>query len=726
MLADLLERLARQRGIGDAYYDYRGELKQISRATKRAILAAMGCRVDDAAALEHELAELDSASWRSPLPAVVVIGPGHRSAVLAVPADLLDGEIAWRVCLAEDGELAGRTRAGELAEFERRELDGRIATRRRFELPAELPLGYHSLEVTLPDGTMAESALIVEPGRCHEPAVLARGERLWGVAAQVYTLRSARNWGMGDFADLEVVVRRCAAQGAAFIGLNPLHALFPSNPWHFSPYSPSSRHFLNVLYIAVDLLPEFAECEEARQYVARPSFVAELERLRGVSHVDYPGVAAAKMPVLRLLHRHFRAAHLARDTERAAAFRAYVAERGEPLRLHAVHDAIDEIMRERDAGRYWGWPVWPEEFRNPADPAVGEFAASEAMRVEFHEWLQWLADDQLASVQRAARELGMPIGLYGDYAVGVNPSGSETWSDQGLYRTDAAIGAPPDALALKGQDWGLLPQDPHALQVERYRPFRDLIAANMRHFGALRLDHVMALFRQWWVPAGLGATEGGYVHYPVTDLMSVLALESRSHDCLVVGEDLGTVPEEMSLAMAERAVYSYKVMLFEKHPDGRFRRPGEYQRRAIATVTTHDLPTFRGYWEGSDMELRDRLGLYPGEDIRRYIGDERVRDRSSLLAALESEGLAAPSQQDAAHYSAHLSHAVHVYLGRSASALVILQVEDLLGMADPVNVPSTSDEHANWQRKLTEGVETLFDHDSVQHLMRDVRRARRA
>jgi 4-alpha-glucanotransferase len=287
------------------------------------------------------------------------------------------------------------------------------------------------------------------------------------------------------------------------------------------------------------------------------------------------------------------------------------------------------------------------------------------------------------------------------------------------------VGAPPDPLALKGQDWGIPPQDPHALVVERYRPFRDLIAANMRHFGALRLDHVMALCRQWWVPVGLGATEGGYVHYPLDDLMAVLALESVLHRCLVVGEDLGTVPDEMRHAMAEFAVYSYKVLLFEKDGDGRFRRPEEYLRRAIATVTTHDLPTLRGYWEGRDLELRDRLQLFPGEEIRRYVYDERVRDRAQLRAALDAVGLGAAAG-DAAEsaFSEPLAHAVQLYLAKSAAGLVVFQFEDLIGMTDPVNVPGTSHEHANWQRKVSAEIEDAFGRESTLRLFADVRRAR--
>jgi 4-alpha-glucanotransferase len=319
----------------------------------------------------------------------------------------------------------------------------------------------------------------------------------------------------------------------------------------------------------------------------------------------------------------------------------------------------------------------------------------------------------------------MPLGLYGDYAVGVNPSGSETWSDQTVYRMGAGVGAQPDPLALKGQDWGIPPQDPHALVAARYRPFRDLIAANMRQFGALRLDHVMALFRQWWVPAGLGATNGGYVHYPLDDLMSVLALESVRHRCLVIGEDLGTVPDEMQNAMAEFAVYSYKVLLFEKHGDGRFKRPEEYLRRAIATVTTHDLPTLRGYWEGRDLELRDRLDLFPGEEIRRQVYEERVHDRAQMNAALEEAGLHhVEAGGQGAAYGDGLSRAIHLYLAKSAAALVVMQIEDLLGMTDPVNVPGTSHEHANWQRKVTAGLDEALATEATLRLFSDVQRAR--
>jgi 4-alpha-glucanotransferase len=441
--------------------------------------------------------------------------------------------------------------------------------------------------------------------------------------------------------------------------------------------------------------------------------------------VDYPGVASAKMPVLRTLFRHFRREHLARDSQRGALFKAYVAGRGESLRLQALHDAIDENLRAQGGDRYWGWPVWPEDLRHPAHAGVRAFETAHSETVEYYAWLQWVADEQLGAVQRLARELGMSVGLYGDYAVGVNPSGAETWSDQALYRKGAGVGAPPDALALKGQDWGIPPQDPNVLAAERYLPFRDLVAASMRHFGALRLDHVMALFRQWWVPVGLGATEGGYVHYPLDDLVSVLALESERRACLVVGEDLGTVPPEMSHAMSERSVYSYRVLLFEKHPGGAFLRPDEYPRRAIATVTTHDLPTLKGYWSANDIALRERLALYPNEEIRMQVVHERVRDRHALLEALDLEGLK-PAGCDGSDdsYGDALAVAIHVFLARSSTALVVVQAEDLVGMADPVNVPGTSDEHANWQRKMSCDLDEIFRSPQVRHLLGAVQAAR--
>ncbi len=730
MLDSLLDQLARARGIGDAYHNYRGELKHFSRDTKAAILAAMGCRVGDAESVQGELARLEAERWATLLPPVAVLRGQRLDVRINLAEDALGSMLEWRIELAGGGRQDGRIRAGELPETGRHTRDGRVWTSRALRLPHDLAVGRHALLARVEGrADAAECALIVAPPRCFEPDALLGGEKLWGVAVQLYTLRSRDNWGIGDFADLEHVVRQVAPHGASFVGLNPLHALFPSNPAHYSPYSPSTRHFLNVLYIAVPRIAEFAECAEARAHAAAASFLAELERVRATHTVDYAGVTRLKLPLLRIVYAHFVREHLTRRTTRAEAFRRYRDERGDTLRLHALHDAIAEFLCAQDAERYWGWPVWPPGLRDPAQPAVAEFARTHLDEVQFHAWLQWIADEQLGQVQQLATELGMPVGLYGDYAVGVNPLGSETWSDQCVYRMLAGVGAPPDPLALKGQDWGIPPQDPQALYAARYEPFRTLVAANMRHFGALRLDHVMALFRQWWVPVGQVSADGGYVHYPLDDLMSILALESMQQRCLVVGEDLGTVPDEMRRAMPEYAIYHYKVLLFEKVEGGRFRRPEHFERRAIATVTTHDLPTLRGYWEGGDLVLRDRLDLFPGDEIRRQVYAEREHDRAAMIDALETTGLrprgAASGSADAV-FSADLARSIQLYLAGSASALVVLQIEDLIGMSDPVNVPGTSDEHPNWQRKITASIEDVFADQATAELLDDVQLARSA
>src|SRR5512139_1844746 len=327
MLDSLLDQLARRRGIGDAYYDYRGELKHFSAATKQAILAAMGCNVTDVAAVERELAGLEAEHWRPRAPAVTVLRPGRAGAVGVVPAGALAETIEWRVVTSQGERRDGRAVAAELAEVERRDVDGRQLTRRWLPLPEDLPLGEHTLQLCMKDGG-GDGTLFVAPARCHEPQPLTAGARLWGLAVQLYTLRSPSNWGIGDFADLREVVRRAAANGAAFVGLNPLHALFPANPGHFSPYSPSSRHFLNVLYIAVPAVEGFGDCAAAQALAGAPEFGRELDRLRATDRVDYPGVARAKLPVLRALYEHFRHEHLERGTDRARAFRNYQAERG--------------------------------------------------------------------------------------------------------------------------------------------------------------------------------------------------------------------------------------------------------------------------------------------------------------------------------------------------------------------------------------------------------------
>jgi 4-alpha-glucanotransferase len=721
--ASLIDRLSRLRGIGDAYHDYCGELKYFSPETKRDILRAMGCAVDDPAALAVELERMEIDRWRAPLPAVAATNAKRVGVDLNIPARDFRASLAWTISLEHGGVHRGVASTADCREVWRGEVNGTWITRRHFDVPLDLPPGYHTLEVKIGGAAPSRCLVIASPATCYEPPATQEGRRLWGVAVQLYTVRSRVNWGIGDFGDLMALIHWLAARGAAFIGLNPLHALAPADPERSSPYSASNRHFLNVLYIAVPAVPEFEECAAARARVADADFAARLALVRTVPQVDYQRVAELKFEILELLFRDFCDRHLAIGTARASAYRGFVAAGGPLLKTHALFDALDQHLKatRRTAS---GWLSWPEEYRDANGSAVRRFAADNEPAIQFYLYLQWLAHEQLMSAQALTRQLGMPIGLYGDYAVGAHPSGSETWADQTSVCMGAEIGAPPDPLALKGQGWGIPPPDPVAMESLHFQGFIRLIRNNMRYYGALRLDHVMSLFRLWWVPAGSSPTQGAYVHYPLQQLLTALALESTRNSCVVIGEDLGVVPDEMRRAMPEFRIYHYKVLLFEKQ-NGRFRSPHEFVRRALATATTHDMPTLRSFWEGRDIELRRRLNLYPNDEIEREVQRERERDRISLLAALAEQELkpAAPAST-AEPFTLQLAHALHMYLARSDSALVALQVEDLLGVADPVNVPGTNHEYPNWQRKLTADVEDMADRAELDSQFAEIARAR--
>ncbi|MET0657042.1 MAG: 4-alpha-glucanotransferase [Steroidobacteraceae bacterium] len=702
MNAQLIEQLAQQRGIGSVFYDYRGDRHVISAATKAALLDAMGipgdCTVAPEAGSQQLLAPVFVIHEKTPASVAI-----HLE---GVPQDI---RIDWQLTLEH-----GETRSGFIPAHTLQSAVGQLA------LPDALPLGYHELRVRA--GQRESTArIVIAPQRCHAPDVLAH-TRVWGIAVQLYTLRSPRNWGMGDFADLRELIDLAAPLGCAIVGVNPLHALMPANPAHISPYSPSSREFLNVLYIAVPEVPEFERCKRARQRVAQREFEQELQVLRASPVVSYVRVAQLKLEVLRLLHAEF-AALPAGDTRRRD-FKEYLEVRGESLRLHALYDALDEHFR-RQSPDYWGWPSWPDEYRDPLSPAVRKFAQAHAGEVEFHCYLQWLAEEQLAQAQKLARERGMALGLYGDVAVGVNSAGSETWANPTLYRQKAAIGAPPDPLALMGQDWGIPPQDPYELREQQFAPYAQMLRNNMRHIAALRLDHVMALFRLWWVPRGFASKDGAYVHYPLDALMSILALESERNRCLVIGEDLGTVPDEVRDAMHRFDVYHYRVLLFEKQKDGQFKPPMEYAPNSLATVTTHDLPTLKGWWESGDIELREALKLFPNERLRDETRAARTQDRAQLMRAMAREGLWHwQPHEPLPAYSPALARAIHAYLGLSRANVALIQLEDLIGMSDAVNVPGTSDEHANWQRKMTLDTKDIFARADVLDIVGAMKIAR--
>jgi 4-alpha-glucanotransferase len=688
-----LEALADRCGIEKSFVDARGETQTATPATRRALLAAMGVAADSEDSARKALQELDREDWLQPLPPVQLI-PEKKSVSVPFTAVAGTGTVKWKLTLENGESTSGEARFDSLPLLQRRELDGESRERRLLELnAANIPMGYHQL--TLASGG-AESLLIVTPERCWLPPAIEQGKRLWGVAAQLYLLRTKANWGIGDFTDLTQLVQMTANRGAQAIGLNPLHALFVDDPEHASPYSPASRLLLNVLNIDVMAVAEESGCTEALAQIDSVEFQQELAAGRESDNVDYTRVAGLKLPVLR---RIFNSWQRQGNSAGWREFEAFRRAADESVQRSCLFLALRAHFCEQSSSTA-DWREWPAEFRSPDSAAVKKFSREEHDMVTFQMWLQFLADRQLAAAARAAD--AMAIGLYRDLAVGADPSGAETWSNQRAVITDAQVGAPPDIYNPTGQEWGLPPFHPLALKKEGYRSFIDLLRANMRRAGGLRIDHVMALRQLYWIPRGGTAAQGAYVRYPMEDLIGILALESHRNHCLVVGEDLGTVPPGFRERMTRARILSYRVLFFEQ-ADGKFVAPYRYPELSLAVAGSHDLPTLSAWMAASDLALKEKLRLFPTEALSKGAHLDRIRDRQALLAAFRERGLAA----DPAMSMAQFADTAHAFLASTASAITMIQLDDVTHEATPVNVPTTSTEHPNWRRRLSLTLEEI-------------------
>jgi 4-alpha-glucanotransferase len=721
-------RLAVLAGVETRYRDVWGLERQVPDDTMSRLLATMGYGVETEAQAKDHLHAAETARWGDLLEPVTVLLESAPREILVTGPEGDSGRLEWSV-LSEDGERhAGAMSLGECPVRESGEFTGRRVARHALALPP-LPLGYHTLTARH-DGREATTTIIITPEQCYLPPDLQPGHRIWGLTTQLYALRSAGNWGIGDFSDLAELGEGAARHGSRAIGVNPLHALFAAEPRHISPYSPSSRLFLNHLYIDIEAVPEFADCEPARRLAQSPEMQQWRATARQAEFVDHQTVAAAKNPILELLYRRFREFHLGPTaTERGAAFRKFQLAMGEQLHRFAIFEALHRIMLASELG--FAWQGWPVALRDPNSPEVAAFAAEHRDSVEYFEFLQFEADRQLAAAAQRGRDAGLSIGLYRDLAVGVDPHGAEAWAAQDILVPGATIGAPPDLLNLKGQDWGLAPISPLALRRHAYMPFIACLRANMRHAGALRIDHVMALQHLYWVPRGIGAAHGAYVAYPLEDLVNILALESQRHRCAVIGEDLGTVPEGFRERMQRANILSYRVLIFERQGDGGFLPPDRYPPLATASVGTHDLATLRGYWTGGDLEWRRRLDLYPTPEADDSDRENRTHERRLLVDALSREGVLPPAIAESLFtdegplYRPELSEAVHRFIGRSKARFVLVQIEDACGEVEQANLPGTMDEHPNWRRKLSLPVAAILGNESFARLAAALNEARR-
>ncbi|MGH7737795.1 MAG: 4-alpha-glucanotransferase [Candidatus Tyrphobacter sp.] len=552
-------------------------------------------------------------------------------------------------------------------------------------------------------GDAAPTNRDAQPLPCFLPFDAERAdESAWALSAQIYSLRSRTNWGVGDLGDLKRLAEMAATHDMGAVALSPLHQLHTTNPSAASPYGPSSRYFLNVLFIDVPATGDFHACAAARARACEPAFATALDRLRAAQLVDYAGAWECKREILEMLF----AQGASRNDER---FLDFVRAGGPRLHRFALYESLAEHFRG-------GWKQWPDAYAGPDAAAVREFERAHRERLDFHLYLQWLADDQLAAASRACH--AMPVGLYRDLAVGVDENGADVWSEPHAFVRDVAIGAPPDPLNPAGQNWGLPPLNPYVMKRTQYASFAELVRANMRYAGALRIDHAMGLQRVFWIPRGRPASDGAYVRYPREDLLAILARESRQCRALIVGEDLGTVPQGFRERMAAAHALSCRLLYFERR-DGAFKAPAEYPRLCAASIGTHDLPPLAGWWTAHDIGVRRSLRMIPNDDAYAQQLEERSRARIELVAAFGDAGLLSePLRVELSRAAARgdagviddLTSTSYAFLRRTPALIKVLQLTDVLGEVASVNVPGTTVEHPNWQRKLPRLVEDIVVH----------------
>ena len=694
-----LERLARAAGIAGDWWDLSGHTTRVGDDTKRAILGAMGLPAKTVGEARDSLERLVAETSDRPLPLAHTLFEG-RPFELPLGPDLSRGLRSFTLAVeTEQGAaLAFTVQPGE-GRIERHTTpDGRIVPRRWVRLP-DLPIGRHVVHLDRPH---LSTALTVAPSTCHLPEALARGGKRFGIAGHLYSWRHDGDQGIGDFTTLRRTGELAAKAGAVTLGINPIHALFPEDRERASPYSPSDRRFFDPIYIDVTALPGALLAGLGTEAVRT---ALEFPRLASRSHVDYPGVWKAKQAVLRAAFTAFQELTAKRPSDPLVAeFATFRAAGGEGLARFATFEAIAMVTGATSASGF------PAELTTSEAAGVAEFAARHERPVAFSMFLQWLAARQMSEAAVRARAAGLDLGFYRDLAVGCAPDGAEAWGAGANLMRFVSVGAPPDPLGPNGQVWSLPPPNPVEWARSGFAPFAELVRANMAHAGALRIDHVLGLRRLFVVPDGMRGGEGAYVDMPFEDLLGQLTLESRRAGCLVVGEDLGTVPHGFRERMAEARVLSYQVLWFEREGPN-FRSPEYYPPLGAACVSTHDLATLAGWWAGTDIDENEALGLF-SPDVGVRLSGERVKERRILLGTLARAGLLDDSWSECElpeTLPAEVAAAIHAWLARAGSALALVQADDLAGEEERLNLPGTDRERPNWRRRLHLPMDALFE-----------------
>jgi 4-alpha-glucanotransferase len=705
---EALHRAATEWGIEREFWDIFGTHHVASADIEARILSSLGVDVSSAESVDAARRRRFNGIANSLVPGTSVISERDRAFELS----LFTGDLpSIQVELAlEDGSVVSYVPArDQMIPLRDLEVDHQRWTVYRVPLPESTPLGYHKLRLFINGNCQTEARLIVCPERAYMPKHLGNGTRTGGIAVTLWGLRSRRNWGCGDFTDLRTLIDWVVEDiRASFVALNPLHITHNRFPYNASPYLPLSIFYKNFIYIDVETVREFRRCAIAQRVLQTGAMQDKLADLRRAEYVEYEQISDLKKRFLKALYRQFRH-ELKQDSPRARAFHEYCEQEGILLEKLALYCALDDVLHKQDRNR-WTWRDWPSEYQDPDSEASKQFAAEHRLTVEFYKYIQFVADEQLDAAQQYARHRGMAIGLYHDLALATDNCGSDLWAHRKFYVTGCRVGSPPDAFAPKGQDWAFPPPNTVAHHENGYDLFRASIQKIVRHGGALRIDHVMRLFRLFWIPDQIKAADGVYVKDNVIDLLHILALESVRSRNIIVGEDLGTVTDEMRWTLAEFGVLSYRLFYFEKRRDGSFKSAQEYPHQALVSSTTHDLPTIAGFWTARDIEARRSAGLIDENGYRAQRAD-RDREKQRMLELLHAEKLLPADYPKVAaelpELDGTLHNAVIGFLAQTPSALLLLNQEDLTKETEQQNLPGSTAEYPNWRRKMKLKLEDL-------------------
>lgn len=704
-----------------------GGIYTTSFETKKALLDALGFPVKTAKEAQESLQTVLEKPYKTALPPVTVISAEKKIAEVTVTfaagheSEMLSFEI-----IQENGEIVlGQKKIADLPVTDSLVIEETEYEHRRLTIDLPAQTGYHTLHVSgaaLPDQGR-EMALIVVPEKCYMPETMQRGAKPWGFPLQLYALRSKRNWGIGDFSDLKEMAGVAKSFGADIVGINPVNIAFMAKPETASPYYSSCRLFLNPLYIDVTAVPEAEKCAALQKYMQSKPFVSALKKVRTERLVDYKAVAKLKKKAFELLFEDFKNA----ADDRRASFKSFCEKGGRDLQTAALYQALADYFVGKK--KSFGFKSWGKQYASPDTPASLKFAEEQAEKITYYKYLFWLADEQFQAASAESDNQGLAVGLYQDLAVGVAGESAETWGNQELFALGLSIGSPPDMFNANGQEWGVAPMRPDVMRDEAYASYRKVLTANMKRAGAVRIDHVMGLARLFCIPRG---EKGAYLRYNVNDLIGIVALESHRNKCLVVGEDLGVVPSYFREILEKAGILSFRVFRYEQTNEGQYKPLSFYPKTALVAAGTHDMPTLTGFWSGADIETAKEIGLMGDDGRYEQAQALRMKDRYAMVETLASRGLwfvspeAFDEEISGQKVPSRLTEVLYSYLASAPCCLLLVQLEDILGQKEQMNVPGTNQEYPNWRCKLPKMIENLYNDENMKRICGAIRQIRQS